>query len=189
MKAWLVLLLSITLSSAVTLEWDAPTPPDPTIVGYRLYWGTVSGLPGDFQDAGMSLTTTVSDDTFPFGVTIYFVARSYNAQGVESVSSNEVPWSRPMPTPTPTPTPSPTPQPPENLHLKLTVINGSGDGRYLVGEQVRVEAMRPPRNWAFIRWGGDWVILANPFLAVTTATIPSTDVFIRALYQRGARNN
>jgi len=183
MKAWLVLLLSITMSSAVTLEWDAPAPVDPTIVGYRLYWGTVSGLPADFQDAGMSLTATVPDDHFPFGVTIYFVARSYNAQGVESVNSNEVQWTRAMPTPTPTPAPSPTPQPPENLRFKLTVVNGSGDGQYLVGEQVLVKANQPPNNWTFMRWFGDWVILANPFIAVTTATIPSTDTWIWARYK------
>jgi len=185
---FLLLLWSFQPAPAPTLEWNAPSPADPTIVGYRLYWGTISGLPGDSQDAGMALTATVPDDSFPFGVTIFFVARSYNAQGVESVDSNEVQWTKPMPTPTPTPSPSPTPLPPESLRIKLTVINGRGDGAYRVGQQVRVRADRVPQKFAFVRWIGDWVILANPFLVVTTATIPSMDVLIQATYEPRSRN-
>lgn len=182
----LLLLWSLHPSPAPTLEWDAPSPADPTIVGYRLYWGTISGLPGDFEDVGMALTATISDDSFPFGATIFFVARSYNAQDVESVNSNEVQWTRAMPTPTPSP--SPTPLPPENLRIKLTVINGRGDGSYLVGQQVRVRAERVPHRFVFVRWIGDWVILANPFFAVTSATIPSMDVLIQATYEPRSSN-
>jgi hypothetical protein len=174
------------LSRAVTLEWDAPVPPDLTIVGYRLKWGIQSGVPTQETDMGLAFSATIPDSEFSFNVTYYFVAVSYNADGLESVFSNEVAWQRPMPTPTPTPTPtpSPTPKPPENLRIKLTVVNGSGDGTYRVGQQVLVKANPAPRRYTFHRWIGDWVILSNPFLSTTTATIPSLDVAIAAIYRR-----
>lgn len=178
----LSLLLAAMTLPAPTLEWDAPSPADPTIVGYHLWWGTVSQNPSQFQDAGLALTATVPDESFPVGITIFFVARSYNATGIESVNSNEVSWVRAAPTPTPTPTPSPTPKPPENLRFKLSVLGGRGSGDYEPGQQVRVRANRPPHRYVFDRWIGDWQILSNPFLAWTSATIPWMDTVIQATY-------
>ena len=89
----------------------------------------------------------------------------------------------PTPTPTPVPTPSPTPSPPQNLRFHLSVVNGTGDGDYVVGRQVRVRADKAPKNFVFLRWIGDWVIVANPFLSTTTATIPAMDVVIQATYR------
>ena len=48
----------------------------------------------------LALFAAVPDTIAPMGATVFFVARSYNAQGLESVNSNEVQWTRPMPTPT-----------------------------------------------------------------------------------------
>lgn len=181
----LLLFLFSGASRGVTLEWDAPDPPDASIVGYRLKWGVESGLPTHELDTGLAQSGTIPDTEFSFGITYYFVAVSYNAEGIESVFSNEVAWVRPAaPTPTPTPSPSPTPRPPTNLRTKLSVTNGSGSGTYRVGQQVVVKAYPPPRRFAFYRWIGDWVILSNPFLATTSATIPSVDVAIQAIYQR-----
>ena len=144
------------------------------------------------SDAGNLTQETVSDDLFLPGVTYFFVARSYNSTGIESSNSNEVEWTRPPeptpaptppPTPTPFPTPSPTPSPPQNLRFQLMVINGSGDGEYEAGTLVLVIADRPPHRYAFSRWGGDWIILANPYLKRTTTTIPYRDVSIEALYE------
>lgn len=166
----------------VTLQWDAPA--DASVTGYRVWWGTASGLHGDSSDAGPETTKTLSDDIFLPGVTYYFVARSYNTAGIESSNSNEVEWMRPpAPTPTPFPTPSPTPSPPQNLRFTLVVLNGSGDGEYEAGTLVLVIADKAPQRYAFSRWGGDWIILANPYLKRTTATIPYRDVSIEALYE------
>ena len=94
---WLViglLMWAWALSAhGVTLAWDAPA--DPSVTGYRVWWGTASGLYGDSSDAGPATTKTLSDDIFLPGVTYYFVARSYNAAGIESSDSNEVEWTRP----------------------------------------------------------------------------------------------
>jgi hypothetical protein len=167
-------------SRAVTFAWDAPT--DTTgIAGYRLYWSTGGLPPVDFEDVGLALQATLADEIFPFGVTYTFVARSYAVAGNESVDSNAITWTRAMPTPTPTPIP--TPSPPQNLRFQLTVINGRGGGSYEPGTLVLVIANRAPKRYAFSRWGGDWVILANPYLARTTATIPYRDVSVEALYE------
>ena len=68
-------------------------------------------------------------------VTYYFVARTYNAAGIESGDSNEVQWTRPAlpdagtyaPT-TPHRRRRANPKPPQNLRFTLVVLNGSGDG-------------------------------------------------------------
>ncbi len=69
------------------------------------------------------------------------------------------------------------PQPP-GTH-RLDVEGGSGDGTYPAGTVVTVSADPPGK---FARWTGDIAILSNPFLATTTALIPSMDVRITATY-------
>ena len=63
------------------------------------------------------------------------------------------------------------------------VSNGSGDGEYPTGTIVTVSADPPPAGQQFAGWTGDTAILANPFLATTSATIPSIDVSITATYK------
>lgn len=182
----LLLAASATLIQAaqlLTLDWDAPL--DATVTGYKLYWGVASGMETNFIDVGTATTGSVDIEMYPDGTTIYFVARSYNAQGIESEPSNEVAYTKqPPPTPTPTPQPSPTPKPPENLRFRLTVIKGSGSGEYPPGTLVRVTANPAPYRSFFVRWIGDYVILSNWFLPRTTATIPYRDTLVEAFYWR-----
>lgn len=166
----------LSLLLAVTLAWDPPADLS-GVSGYRLYWGPASGQYVSSEDAGSNTEETIPDDQFAPGATYFFVARSYSSAGLESSNSNEVSWTRPA-----LPTPTPTPQPPQNLRFQLVVLRGSGDGEYEVGTLVLVTADKPPRRYAFSRWGGDWIILANPFLKQTTATIPPRDVSIEAIY-------
>lgn len=67
----------------------------------------------------------------------------------------------------------------------LTVTNGSGTGNYPPGTQVPVSANSPASGQQFTGWTGDVSILANPAAATTTATIPSSNVSIRATYSGG----
>jgi List-Bact-rpt repeat protein len=73
------------------------------------------------------------------------------------------------------------PQPP-GTH-RLDVEGGWGDGTYPAGTMVTVNADLPPVGQQFSRWTGDIVILSNPFLATTTALIPSMNVGIAATYR------
>ncbi|HET7238351.1 MAG TPA: hypothetical protein VFI76_04955, partial [Terrimicrobiaceae bacterium] len=67
----------------------------------------------------------------------------------------------------------------------LTVINGGGSGNYPPGTQVTVTANPPASGQQFTGWTGDVSILANPAAPITTATIPSSNVSIKATYAGG----
>ena len=67
-------------------------------------------------------------------------------------------------------------------HSYLFVENGSGDGLYPIGTTVNVSANRDPEGREFAGWTADIAILSNPFLATTTAIVPSIDAFIIATY-------
>ena len=73
---------------------------------------------------------------------------------------------------------------PPGSHL-LDVEGGSGDGVYPTGTMVTVSADPPPAGQEFAGWAGDITILSNPFLATTTAIIPSMNVIIAASYSDG----
>ena len=73
-----------TLKS-VTLAWDPST--DPTVVGYRLRYGTSSGSYTQSIDAGSATTATVSNLT---AGDYFFVVTAYNNAGVESTPSTVV---------------------------------------------------------------------------------------------------
>ena len=64
----------------------------------------------------------------------------------------------------------------------LEVGSGSGDGAYATGTMVTVIADPPPTGQHFAGWSGDIAILSNPFLATTTAIVPSMNVKIFAMY-------
>lgn len=64
----------------------------------------------------------------------------------------------------------------------LAVTGGTGGGAYEPGTTVVVAAAPPPAGSEFAGWTGDIAILANPFLATTSATMPLMDVSISASY-------
>ena len=70
---------------SVTLSWDANTEPD--IAGYKVYWGTSSGVYDQFSVVSKT-TTSVSDLTV--GGRYYFAVTAYNEAGLESGYSEEI---------------------------------------------------------------------------------------------------
>ena len=70
-----------------------------------------------------------------------------------------------------------------NATRTLIVNNGTGSGDYAVGTMVTVGANPPSEAHQFAGWTGDTAILSNPFLATTSATIPSIEVSITATYK------
>lgn len=75
-----------------------------------------------------------------------------------------------------------TPASLEPIKFPLTVEKGKPSGRYEAGTLVTVAADAAPAGAQFARWTGDVAILANPFLAKTSATIPYMAVTITATY-------
>ena len=84
--AWaLLLFVSNAYAGQVTLAWDAVS--DPSLSGYRLYYGQNSGSYSSQLDAGTQTTYTVPGLTD--GQTYYFAVTAYDADE-ESAFSNEV---------------------------------------------------------------------------------------------------
>ena len=87
-----LLCAGIAYGAQVTLAWDPST--DPTISGYKLYWGTQSGQYALLTDVGNSTSVVVS--SLEDGATYYFAATAYDGQGDESAYSNEISYSVPV---------------------------------------------------------------------------------------------
>jgi hypothetical protein len=73
-------------AAEVTLAWDAN--PEPSVQGYRVYYGTASGLYTNAFDAG-NRTDCVIAGLDP-GATYYFACTAYSATGDESNFSGEI---------------------------------------------------------------------------------------------------
>lgn len=73
-------------SQSINLSWDASATP--SVTGYNVYYGTNSGNYSYKVNVGNSTTCTLSNLTA--GVTYYFAATAYDANGDESVYSGQV---------------------------------------------------------------------------------------------------
>ncbi len=89
LPAILMLLLSGFMArgaSRASLFWDAN--PDPSVVGYNIYYGGVSGVYTNMVSVSSATNTVISGLTE--GQTYYFVVTDYDSFGDESPFSNEV---------------------------------------------------------------------------------------------------
>ena len=75
----------------ITLAWS-PSP-DPTVVGYNIYYGGASGNYTNMLSAGNATNITVSG--LVEGTTYNFAATTHNKSGIQSPFSNEVSYSVP----------------------------------------------------------------------------------------------
>jgi hypothetical protein len=78
-------------ASSVTLMWDPNAELD--LKGYKLYYGTASGVYPKVVDVGNNETCTVP---LRPGETYYFAATAYNMALIESTYSNEVVYTVPL---------------------------------------------------------------------------------------------
>ena len=138
--SWLFLTFNSAglFAQTVTLGWDVN--PDPTVVGYRVYYGPASGYYTNAIDAGTSTKATVSG-LVPGGM--YFLAATdYTNEGVESDFSTEIAYAVPA---APT-NPPPTLDPLTNLVLasgsgQFVVLNGISSGVSNSAQKVSVTAV------------------------------------------------
>jgi Abnormal spindle-like microcephaly-assoc'd, ASPM-SPD-2-Hydin len=72
---------------SVSLTWQASTS---TVAGYNVYRGTQSGGPFATINSGLVSATDYTDSSVTSGNTYYYVLTSVDAQGTESVQSNQV---------------------------------------------------------------------------------------------------
>jgi len=117
--------ISSNLTVSTTLSWPAST--DPSVVGYKLYYGVASGTYTNVINVGPATTATISN--LIAGTKYYFAATAYNASNAESPFSNEA---------------SGTFQP--SFSLSLTGISRSGGTTTLTVTQAVANAaiVQPP---------------------------------------------
>jgi hypothetical protein len=82
-------------SGTATLSWVAPTQNNDNsaltnLAGFNIHYGTASGSYTNTVTVANASATTYTVKGLPKGKTYYFVVKSYNTLGVESVSSTEV---------------------------------------------------------------------------------------------------
>lgn len=81
--------------SSVALAWNYS--PDATVAGYKLYRGA--------QSQNYTWATNAGNTNFaiswwtnpPYGQTFYFAVTAYDTNGLESLPSNEISWTLPLP--------------------------------------------------------------------------------------------
>jgi len=86
----------VQAAQSVTLAWD-PSP-DPTVVGYKIYFGVASRTYTNVVDVGNA--TSVSIPGLVEGTTCFLAATAYDMLGLESVFSNEISHTVPVGLPT-----------------------------------------------------------------------------------------
>ena len=83
----------VSMAESVSLRWDAPTTnmdatPLTDLVGFKIYYGTTTGVYGTVVDVGYALCKVI--DGLSAGMTYYFAATAYDTSANESGYSNEV---------------------------------------------------------------------------------------------------
>ena len=89
--------LSATTPS-IDLIWNAN--PEPELVGYKVYYGTASGVYTQSVDIGNQTTATLTN--LSEGVTYFSVVTAYDAERLESPPSVEISFTPVAPPPPPT---------------------------------------------------------------------------------------
>lgn len=81
----IVSLVGVQQLEAATLTWDSN--PEPTVIGYRVSYGTQSGVHTTTVDVGKVITYVLSP---PSGQRYYIVVQAYNQEGVSPKSAEVI---------------------------------------------------------------------------------------------------
>lgn len=79
----------LSLLALFTVSWDASR--DPSVLGYRVHYGTSSGNYTATVDAGKATSVEIADP--PAGVTYYCMVTAYAFASIESPPSNEATYT------------------------------------------------------------------------------------------------
>jgi hypothetical protein len=78
-----------SFAASVTLAWDLST--DPSVVGYKLYYGGSSRTYTNFVTVGATNSATITG--LQMGATYYFAATAFDSAGLESEYSDEISYT------------------------------------------------------------------------------------------------
>ncbi len=86
LSLWIGSLSSVAVAGGVSLAWDANAEPD--IAGYRVHYGTTSGVYTETIDVGNHIEAEVLN--LSENITYFFAVTAYNPAALESAPSSEV---------------------------------------------------------------------------------------------------
>ena len=131
----------------VALVWNPSS--DPTVAGYKIYYGGASETYTNEIDVGNTTNATI---TGLIGqTTYYFAATTYNAEGVESPFSTEVPYLVPIQA---------------VLHMQIVKSNGVP-----VSLSITANGVVPTQ----------WTLQSSPDLRTWTALVQGTNLIVNIL--------
>ena len=134
--AGLLILAALSLSvqaASVTLAWN--TTSDPGVAGYNLYYGRTSGNYTNKVSVGLDTSAVTSG--LLVGVAYHFAATTYNAAGMESEFSGDVPYT--------------VPAQPQDVQTRVMPVGQFGltlSGT--VGHTYNIEATQDFKTWTLI---------------------------------------
>ena len=127
---------SVASVSSVTLAWDPSA--DPSVIGYKLYYGAASRSYTNLVQA--AATNSASVTALVGGKTYYFAATAYDATGLESDYSDEVSYTVPVQNQPPTIDPIADVSINENAGLQTVNLTGITAGAGDAGQTLSVTA-------------------------------------------------
>ncbi|HZL44354.1 MAG TPA: Ig-like domain-containing protein [Verrucomicrobiae bacterium] len=158
---------SALATQSITLAWD-PSP-DPTVVGYKIYYGVVSRTYTNMVDVGNATNVTISG--LIEGTTYYFAATAYNTLGMESSFSAETTYTFQVPIGN---------QPPTINAISNVAINEDAPQQTVNLSGITAGATNEVQTLTITASSGNTALIPNPTVnyisANTTGTLTFTPV-------------
>jgi hypothetical protein len=162
--------LTSLAAPSITLAWD-PSP-DPTVVGYKVYWGVTSRSYTNSLSAGSATTLTVSN--LVIGTPYYFAATAYDTNGIESDYSAEASGSIALPNQPPTLNAITSVTINENASLQTVNLSGITSGATNENQTLTVTATSSNPS-----------LIPNPTVNYTSPNTTGTLTFAPVAFQNG----
>jgi hypothetical protein len=171
---WSCLLALSPLTSfaapSITLAWD-PSP-DPSVVGYKVYWGVATRNYTNSLSAGSATTLTISN--LVVGPTYYFAATAYDTNGIESDYSVEASGAVVLP----------NQQPTLNVISPVTINEGAGTQTVNLSG-ITSGATNENQTLTVTATSSNTGLIPNPTVNYTSPSTTGTLTFAPVAFQNG----
>jgi hypothetical protein len=162
--------LTIFAAPSISLAWD-PSP-DPSVIGYKVYWGVATRNYTNSLSAGGATTLTISN--LIAGRTYYFAATAYDTNGIESDYSVEASGSVALP----------NQQPTLNVISPVTINEGAGTQTVNLSG-ITSGATNENQTLTVTATSSNTGLIPNPTVNYTSPSTTGTLTFAPVAFQNG----